>query len=379
MELGVERLLRQNRQLLKGKRVGLVTNYAVTDRKFRLVVDLLIEAKEWLVTKLFGPEHGMLGCAKEGEHVHSTVDPHTGLTAYSLYGDIQKPTAEMLENLDILVVDLIDIGVRYWTNIATTLYCIEACAELGMPCIILDRPNPISGVMREGNLLNLKFQSFVGFLAIPNRHGLTNGELALFYNSQLEKTCDLKVIPCSGWERSQMQPDTDIPLVSPTPNTTRFDMMLLYAGTCLFEGTNISEGRGTAHPFEVIGAPFANAHKVADIFNKSGLPGVIARPTYFVPTYKKYVGEVCEGVQLHVTDRTALKAVKTGLVLLEIFARLYPKNFEFLPPRAEDGRRFIDLLSGDDKLCRLVEIGRTNEYLQDLSHFNSTIQPFYLY
>ncbi|MCL6452266.1 MAG: DUF1343 domain-containing protein [Alicyclobacillus sp.] len=385
VRLGIEILLERHRALLRGKRVGLVSNYTVTDSALRPVIWLMMEGDEegeWQLAKLFGPEHGVKNSAKEGEHVASTVDEATGLPAYSLYGDTRRPTAEMLADLDVLVVDLHDIGSRYYTNMNTLAYCLEACAELGLPCVVPDRPNPIDGVTREGNILDMAFASFVGMHPIPNRHGLTMGELALFINNRLEKRCDLTVIPVSGWEPSMLLCETGLPFVPSSPNTTSLDMCLLYPGTCFFEGVNLSLGRGTTHPFEMVGAPFVKAHELTKWFNAQGLPGVTGRPVYFVPTYSQYTGELCEGVALHVTDARALEPVRTGITLLQGVAALYPNAFQFLG-LDRPGHPFIDLLAGTDRLRRLVEAGRASDYLDearaDLEAFNREMEAYELY
>lgn len=380
--LGIEVLLKKQRHLLTGKQVGLVSNYSTTNRHFCSVVDLLIDDDGWEVSKLFGPEHGMLGCAKEGEDVSSALDTHTGKIAYSLYGQDELPTPEMLDQVDILVVDLVDVGTRYYTNIGTMMNCVEACGELGLPVIVLDRPNPIDGVHREGNLLQPGFSSLVGMLPIPNRHGLTMGELASYHNQRLSRPCELTVVRAEGWKRNTTWPETGLPFISPSPNTTNFEMVALYPGTCLIEGTNLSEGRGTTHPFEIVGAPFADGHLVAKAFAEAGLPGVAARPTYFVPTYQKHSGALCQGVQLHVTDAHRLEPVKTGLILIETFAKLYPDQFTFLEAR-NDGRCFMDLLAGTEKLREMILAERALDYLKDslpdLADFNKEIPQFYLY
>lgn len=382
VSLGVETLIQSHRDLISGKRIGLVTNYNVTDSALRPIVSRLMEDAAWTVEKLYGPEHGMFNCAKEGEDVASGIDPHTGLPVYSLYGDTYRPTADMLSNLDALVVDVPDIGCRYYTNMNTLAYCIEACAEIGLPCIVLDRPNPISGTMREGNLPDSEFKSFVGLLDIPNRHGLTMGELALLHNRSLSKPASLTIVPCEGWKRSMWQQDTGIPFVAPSPNTATLDMVALYPGTCLFEGTNLSEGRGTTHPFELIGAPFVDAFELASAFNQRRLPGVVARPTYFVPTYKKHVGVVCEGIQLHVTDKRELKPLFTGLTLIDLVTTMYHQDFEF-SHTDKAGRYFFDLLAGTDRLRKLVDAGRTMEFMAEceasLETFERSVSELLLY
>ena len=382
IRLGIEELLTNEAHLIRGKSVGLVSNYTVTDARLKPVIQRLAESETWKLTKLFGPEHGVKNSAKEGEHVDFSLDEETGLPAYSLYGPNKKPTQEMLADLDVLVVDLYDIGSRYYTNMNTLAYCMEACAEAGLPCVVPDRPNPIDGVTREGNILDMDYQSFVGMHKIPNRHGLTMGELALFINARLRKPCDLKVVKMTGWSRHMLLSDTEIPFVPSSPNTTSLHMCLLYPGTCLFEGVNVSLGRGTTHPFEYIGAPFVKAHELTNWFNQQGLPGVVGRPIYFVPTYSQYTGELCEGVALHVTDALALNSVRTGITLLQGVATLYQNDFEFLG-LDRPGKPFIDLLAGNNRLRAYVQEGRALDYLEEsrdeLKTFNADIRDIELY
>ncbi|KLU58857.1 hypothetical protein CEB3_c48750 [Peptococcaceae bacterium CEB3] len=381
VRLGIEELLTKRVDLLHGKKVGLVTNYAVTDVCLQPVIRILASSTGWQLSKLFGPEHGVRISAREGENVDTGVDEATGLPAISLYGPNKKPTPEMLEDLDVLVVDLHDIGCRYYTNMNTVAYCIEACAEVGLPCIVLDRPNPIDGITREGNILDLDFKSFVGMYAIPNRHGLTMGELALFMNHLLVEPCSLTVVPMTGWERRMLLSDTGIPFVPSSPNTTGLDMCLLYPGTCLFEGVNLSVGRGTAHPFEYIGAPFVDANQITDWFNRQGLPGVKGRPVYFSPYYSQYKGELCQGIALHITNRRTFEAVKTGLILLQGVAELYADNFQFLG-HDRLGRAFIDLLAGGP-ISEFIQQGHVLNYLaesaESLEVFNQEVRQFQIY
>lgn len=379
--LGIEVLLSQQQDLLRSKRVGLVSNYTATNSRFQPVIDLLLDGDSWRLVKLFGPEHGVKNAAKEGEHVASEMDDHSGLPVYSLYGELHKPTPEMLTGLDVMVIDLPDIGTRYYTNMNTLAYCLEACASVGIPVIVADRPNPIGGVVREGNLPDPAFYSFVGMYPIPNRHGLTLGELAQLHNDGLNSRADLMVVRAEGWSRQQMLPDTGLPFVPSSPNTNSLEMCLLYPGTCLFEGTNLSVGRGTAHPFTVIGAPYVDGHQWAQVFNEAELPGVRARPLYFIPSYSTHQGELCGGVQLHVTDRHVLQSVRIGLVLLQTAFSLF-KEFELLPPQG-GGPWFLDLLAGTDRLRHLVSQGNAEAYLGDsrsaVEQFTHTVQPYLLY
>lgn len=381
-KLGIDELLGNRRDLLRERCVGLVSNYTVTDSRYRPVIQCLAESDEWQLVKLFGPEHGVKNSAKEGEVVDSTVDEATGLPAYSLYGPNKKPSMEMLEGVDVLVVDLPDIGSRYYTNMNTLAYCMEVCGELGLPCIVPDRPNPINGVTREGNILHPDYSSFVGMHPIPNRHGLTMGELAGFINSQLPKPCELTVVRMTEWTRDMFLTDTGLPFVPSSPNTTGLSMALLYPGTCLFEGVNVSLGRGTTHPFEYIGAPYIQAHVLTSWFNRQHFTGAVARPIYFVPNYSQYTGELCEGISIHVTDSRALQPVRMGVMLLQAVAELYPDNFRFLGID-KSTKPFIDLLAGTSKLREYVGAGRALDYLDEaqgqLEQFNQSIQSFELY
>lgn len=378
---GIEVLLAQRRDLLRGKRVAYVGNYTVTDSRLRTVIDLLWDAHEWRLSVLFGPEHGVKNAAREGQSVASEIDPHTGLMSYSLYGDLYRPTAALLQDIDVLVIDLPDIGSRYYTNMSTLAHCLEVCGERGLPVVVLDRPNPLGGVRREGNLPEKSYYSFVCLYPIPIRHGLTMGELALFYNSGLEQPADLTVVRMEGWERAQMFPATGLPFVPTSPNTNSFEMCVLYPGTCLFEGTNLSAGRGTAKPFCIIGAPWINGHQTAHAFNTLKLPGIIARPTYFTPWYSIHQGQLCSGVQLHITVAEILEPVRAGLALLQIIAQEY-QDFAFLAG-ADHTLPPLDRLAGTDKLRQAVSQGRALAYLDavrpDVEAFATAIKPFLLY
>jgi uncharacterized protein YbbC (DUF1343 family) len=378
---GIEVLLAQRRDLLRGKRVGYVGNYTVTDSRLRPVIDLLWDSPEWRLSVLLGPEHGVKNAAREGASVASEADPHTGLMSYSLYGELHKPTSAMLQDIDVLVIDLPDIGSRYYTNMSTMAYCLEACGELGLPVVVLDRPNPLGGVHREGNIPEKSYYSFVCMYPIPNRHGLTLGELARFYNSELGPPADLTVVRTEGWERGQMLPATGLPFVPASPNTNSFEMCVLYPGTCLFEGTNLSVGRGTANPFSIIGAPWVNGHQVAHTFNALRLPGIIARPVYFTPWYSIHQGKLCSGIQLHVIDAEIVKPVRAGLALLQIMAHEY-QDFAFLPGSGNNPPP-VDRLAGTAKLRQAIHQGRALDYLDEarpgVEAFANHVKPFLLY
>jgi uncharacterized protein YbbC (DUF1343 family) len=382
MKLGLDVFLENHIHLFKGKRIGLVTNLTGVNRDLVPTIDLFHDHPDIRLTALYGPEHGIRGDAKEGEEVASSTDPYTGLPVFSLYGPTKKPTPEMLEPVDVIVFDLQDIGSRYYTYIYTMAYVMEACGEQGMPFVVLDRPNPIGGTAIEGNLLESELKSFVGLFPIPNRHGLTIGELALLYQHEFGISCDVTVIPMEDWTREMYFDRTGLFWVPPSPNSTGLDMSILYPGTCLIEGTNLSEGRGTTRPFEFVGAPFIEGYRLAKTFNQLGIPGILARPISFVPTYQKYMNVRCEGVQLHVVDRRKIHSLQAGLALLETIAELYPKDFAFREA-ASNGNRFFDLLAGTKQLRNKVLNGETAEFLEEcepqLDRFKDQIKPYILY
>lgn len=382
MKLGLDVFLEKHSHLYKGKRIGLVTNLTGVNRNLVPTIDLFHEHPDLQLTALYGPEHGIRGDAKEGEEIASSTDPYTGLPVYSLYGDTKKPTPEMLEPVDVVVFDLQDIGSRYYTYIYTMAYVMEACGELGKDFVVLDRPNPIGGNAMEGNLLEPELKSFVGLFPIPNRHGLTIGELALLFKHEFGIQCNVTVIQMEGWARDMYFDQTGLFWVPPSPNSTGIDMSILYPGTCLVEGTNLSEGRGTTRPFEFIGAPYVDGYSLAKTYNQRKIPGVIARPISFVPNYQKHLGARCEGVQLHVVDRHILNSLKAGLILLETIAGLYPNDFAFRQA-SENGKSFFDLLAGTKDLREKVVNASTNEFLEvcesQLEKFRGQVKPYLLY
>lgn len=345
---GIDQLAAHTK-LLQGQRLGLITSPTGLTSDFVSTIQLLHE--RFHLAALFSPEHGVRGDAAAGARVDAYVDPLTGVPVHSLYRrDSKRMTPEMLDAVDAVVYDIQDVGIRYYTYIYTMLYALEDCAKAGKPFIVLDRVNPLDGITVEGNVLKPGFESFVGNYPLCVRYGLTAGEVATMANDQMGWHAELHVVPCQGWERSMLFPETRRIWVHPSLNMPRFETALLYGGTCLFEGTNLSEGRGTSFPFEMIGAPYIEPEALAAEMNGKRLPGVRFRPVYFKPTTSKHVGELCGGVQLYVTDPRALKAVETGFTLLETIRRNY-EAFAFLPPGQENGKPFIDLLSGD-KLYR---------------------------
>lgn len=339
---GLEVLLGRKRALLAGKRIGLITNPTGVTRDLQSAVDLMARAADFKLAALFGPEHGVWGDAQAGAPVADQIDARTGLPVYSLYGTTRKPTPAMLEGLDVLVFDIQDIGARFYTYPWTLALVMQAAREAGIGVIVADRPNPIGGVKVEGPVLDPALESFVGAYPIPIRHGMTMGELALMMNRDFAIGCDLHIVACANWRRAQDATQTALPWVPPSPNMPSVDTALIYPGTCLVEGTNLSEGRGTTKPFELIGAPFVDAHALADRLNQRNLPGARFRPAWFTPSFSKHQGQLCAGVQIHLTDRTALTPVETGIAILLDVANLHRNAFSFLPGNPP----FFDKLAG---------------------------------
>ncbi|KIL49549.1 exo-beta-N-acetylmuramidase NamZ family protein [Jeotgalibacillus soli] len=362
VKLGIEMFLSTCADQYAGKRVGLITNQTGTNSRLITTIQLLHEDPRINLTVLFAPEHGITAVAKEGEKLSNSIHRETGLPVYSLYGDTKKPKDEMMSTFDVILFDLQDIGARYYTYIYTMAYMMQACAKHDKEIIVLDRPNPIGGEVVEGNLVEENFRSFVGLYPIPNRHGMTVGELAKYFNEEFNIHCTLTVVKMEGWRRQMSVMDTGLPWIPPSPNTTNYHMMLLYTGTCLIEGMNVSEGRGTTQPFEIVGAPFIDGGQLQQTFNAIGLPGVKARAISFKPTYQKYKDETCQGIQLHVTSPSELESWKTGVYLVKTIYDLYLDHIVFL--RSDLSRHpMFDLISGSDKLRNAILQGEISPYL----------------
>jgi len=346
MELGIDVLLKDQLNLIKGKRVGLITNPTGVDGNFKSDVDLLFNNPNVNLTALYGPEHGVRGSEQAGGYVPYYIDDETGLPVYSLYGPTKKPTPDMLKNVDVLLFDIQDVGTRFYTYIYTMAYAMQAAAENHIPFIVLDRPNPLGGDTVEGPVLEPKYSSFVGMYPIPLRHGMTVGELAKLFNKEFNIGADLTVVEMKGWKRSMYFDDTTAPWVLPSPNMPTLDTALVYPGAALIEGTNVSEGRGTTRPFELIGAPFINGLELANQLNGLNLPGVKFRSASFEPTFSKFQGELCNGIQIHVTDKEKYEPVLTGIAVVKAIHDLYPSDFQF---RAENsqGISYFDQLIGN--------------------------------
>jgi uncharacterized protein YbbC (DUF1343 family) len=353
---GLEVLLRDRRDLIAGRRVGLLANQGSVTRDLVSGVDLLHAGAGVQLVALFGPEHGLQGAAQAGEAVAAATDQRTGLPVYSLYGETRAPTPEMLADLDVLLFDVQDSGARYFTYPSTLLLVLRAAA-VGLKVVVLDRPNPLGGRAVQGNVLDPAFTSFVGAHPVAIRHGLTLGELALLMNDEAGIGADLAVVPAAGWRRSQWYDETGLPWVPPSPNLPHLAAVALYPGTCLLEGTNVSEGRGTTQPFELCGAPWIDGERLRALLAERLPAAVRPRRCVFVPAFSKYAGQVCEGVALHVFDRAALDPVAVGVQLLFALRDLYPEQLAVSPPAPGAARPFLDLLAGSDALRVTLQAG----------------------
>ena len=381
---GLDVLRREGHPWLRGRRVGLITNPTGVTHDLQSGIDILSRHPDCRLVALFGPEHGLRGDVQAGVPLEVTTDPHIGLPVYSLYGATQRPTPEMLQGVDLLIVDLQDGGVRFYTYLWTMAYAMQAAADHGIPILVLDRPTPLGGEILEGPILNPAFASFVGLYPIPIRPGMTMGELARLFNGEYGIGAELDVVCCQGWQRGLWFDQTGLPWVMPSPNLPTLDSLTVYPGTCLIEGTNVSEGRGTTRPFELIGAPWVDAYRLAEAMNALKLPGVRFRPVFFTPTFGKYQGESCAGIQLHVCDRLALRPVALGVHLIQVLRQLHPEHFAWWPPREPEGRWPIDLLAGNDTLRRQIEANvPADEIIANwepgLREFAARRRPYLLY
>ena len=323
LKLGIERLA-EYRAVFAGKRVGLITNQTGIDSMGTPSAVLLSRSVQ--LTTLFSPEHGIQGNEREGATIGHSTDPRTGLTVYSLYGNTKRPTPEMLKDIDVLCFDIQDVGARFYTYISTMAYAMEACAQHKKQFVVFDRPNPIGDAV-EGNMLELEYRSFTGYFPIVQRHGMTVGELALLFNTEYGIHCNLTVIPMEGWDRETFFDELPLIWVPPSPNIPSPQTALVYAGICLFEGTNLSVGRGTTMPFQYLGAPYIDAYRLAEQLNRLGLKGVYFLPAFFTPSLSLYAGQLCGGVQIAVTDRHSFTPVKTAIAMFYELKRLYPNEF----------------------------------------------------
>jgi uncharacterized protein YbbC (DUF1343 family) len=352
---------------LKGARVGLLVHPASVNRKFDHAVDLFMRSGKCKLTSLFGPQHGILGETQDNMvEWKGFRDGKTGLPVFSLYGKTRKPRPFMVKDIDVLVVDLQDVGARYYTFIWTLELCMQACIENGKSVIVLDRPNPIGGEEIEGTVLDPHFSSFVGNRSLPARHGMTIGEIACYLRDEFYSTLDLHVVNMEGWKRGMLFQETSLPWVMPSPNMPGVETALVYPGMCLIEGTLLSEGRGTTRPFEIFGSPYIDPDAIVKRLSGFRLPGVIFRPLYFQPTFQKYKGKLCGGAQIHVTERERFKPFKTGVAVIKAVHDLYPDRFQWkAPPYEYEKKKLpIDILAGTDRVRKGIERGEGLEHLE---------------
>ncbi len=385
---GIDRLLADPGKYLKGKRFALLVNQSSVAADGKYLFEALL-ANGFKPEKIFAPEHGMFGTEQDQITVADEVDGFTGLKAVSLYGQTKeelKPKASDLDGLDALVVDIQDIGCRYYTYAYTMAFCIEACAARGIEVIICDRPNPLGGVVVEGGVVHRGCESFVGAYPLAVRHGLTIGEIALLLNAAEQWNARIQIVELLNWSRAWLYAQTAGLWVQPSPNMPTVDTAIVYPGTCLFEATNISEGRGTTHPFEIIGAPYINPKLYAEALNALKLPGVFFRPLYFKPTFHKFKDEACGGVFVHVTDVQIFESFYTGLAMVKAAHDLWPKEFDWRrePYEYVADVLAIDLLSGSAQFRLNVEAcGRLQdyrgEYQIEAQKFAQSAKEFFLY
>jgi uncharacterized protein YbbC (DUF1343 family) len=403
MKLGVDVLFGQQLDLIRGKRVGLITNPTGVDGGFRSIIERFRTHRDVKLAALYGPEHGVRGNAQAGEYVPFYRDEHLGLPVFSLYGQSQKPPADMLTNIDdymrsydtqhtgktverdmlqsieVMVFDLQDVGTRVYTYVATMAYAMQAAAETGIPFVVLDRPNPINGVAMEGPILEYpQHSSFIGLYPVPLRHAMTAGELARLFNERfLPRKAALTVVPMDGWRRAAWFDETDAPWVMPSPNMPTLDTAIVYPGQVLLEGTNLSEGRGTTKPFELFGAPWIDGFVLARELNALALPGAAFREAWFTPTFSKFVGQRCGGCQVHVVDRDAFRPIATTLAILQTVRNLHGRKLEL---HAD----YFDKVMGASRVREAFERGDSVDaivasFAAGLAEFSREREPFLLY
>lgn len=386
-KLGVEILLDEKIGLIKGQRVGLVCNQASVLPDLSHVADVFGERDDFELTTLFGPQHGIRGDVQDNmiETPH-TIDERTGVPVYSLYSETREPTEEMLANLDAIVFDMQDVGCRIYTFVYTMANCMRAAKKFGKKVIVCDRPNPIGGIGVEGNVTETEFTSFVGQFEIPTRHGMTCGELAKMFNEHFGIGCQLEVVTMDGWRREMWFEETRLPWILPSPNIPTVDTCVVFPATVHVEGTELSEGRGTTKPFELNGAPFIDPYVWTAELEKYNFAGVAFRHSFFRPTFQKWAGQTCGGVQIHVTNREAFTPVIVGITMIKTAYDLYTEHFQWKQSAYEyvfDKNPF-DVVSGTDKIRKQIEGGvPLNEIEADwakgLQEFGVARTPYLLY
>ncbi len=394
---GTDLLIERNFDLLKGARVAVLVNQASTDRNFVHLLEHLAANSQVKLLRIFAPEHGLWGGPQDMESVSSTVEPRTGVPIVSLYdgtADGLSPKEDQLKDIDILVADLPDIGSRYFTYAQTIALTMAVAGKTGTKVVVLDRPNPIGGGQIEGSPLRAPFRSFCGMLPVPQRHGLTLGELSVMYEGGFGAQgdaypacrCDLQILKTEGWSRRAYADEAKSSWVIPSPNMPTLAAAIVYPGMCLFEGTNVSEGRGTTMPFEYVGAPFIDsfAWRTQTLNEAFALNGAVLRPITFIPKFQKWAGHSCNGLQIHVTDRKAFQPFRWGLALISALRKLYPAEFQWRTDTYEfiDTIPAIDLLYGSDRFRKTVDgSGDLSEIEKEITEFEqwfTSVRPPYL-
>jgi uncharacterized protein YbbC (DUF1343 family) len=387
VRLGLERLIDgPDRKLIAGQRIGLVSNPASIDSRIVHASDRLASG-DWTLTAIFGPQHGFRSDLQENmiESPHAR-DAKRRVPVFSLYSETREPTSEMLADVDVLVIDLQDVGTRIYTYIYTMANCLRAARTHGIRVVVCDRPNPIGGDGIEGATLDPAYESFVGQFAIPMRHGLTIGEAARLFNDHFGINAAVDVVPMEGWRRSMYFDETGLPWVLPSPNIPTFDTTVVYPGAVLFEGTELSEGRGTTRPFELIGAPWIDPERYADAMNARGIRGAYFRPAFFEPTFHKQAQKGCGGCQIHVTDRAVFPAMRVAVEMLDEFKREAPREKLWRDPpyEYEHVKPPIDILYGSSRLRQGIDSGEAPasimaDWDRDEAEFRTLREKYLLY
>jgi len=386
VETGLDIVEKQWPRQLRGARTGLVVHPSSVNRTLSHAVDCFLKSRKAKLRALFGPQHGIRGETQDNMiEWKGFRDKKTKLPVYSLYSRTRKPEAEMLKDIDVMVIDMQDVGARYYTFIWTMELCMQACEAAGKSMVILDRPNPLGGKMTEGPVLTMEYSSFVGQRPMPVRHGMTIGEIGNYLKNEFYPSLDFHVIAMRGWNRHMWFDDTGLPWVMPSPNMPTLDTAVVYPGMCLLEGTNVSEGRGTTRPFEIFGAPFVDPDRLVNYLAGLKLPGVVFRPTYFQPTFQKHAGTLCGGAQIHVTNRERFRPFKTAVGILTAMIDLFGKRFQWRRPpyEYELEKMPIDILAGTDRvrtdIQRVVPLGEMEAWWnEDGRAFNRKIRKQYL-
>ena len=381
---GIEVFLANPPKEIVGKRVGLITNHSGLDRQGNTTIDLLAQSPHVKLVALFSPEHGIRGVAES--RVNSGVDEKTGLPVHSLYGETYKPTPQMLEGVEALIYDIKDLGVRQYTYESTMALAMQAAAEKGIPIVVLDRPNPVTGTIIEGNILEEPFKTFVGIYPVLSRHGMTMGELARMYNAEQKIGAQLIVVPVEGWRRAMWGNETGIPWINPSPNIRRLEAAIHYPGTVFFEAINVSEGRGTNAPFEQIGAPWLKHTELAQIMNNMKLPGIRFEPVTLqvaAESNRKYAGQQINGIRFEITDRNTYRPLAASLLMIEQIRKLHPAEFEWRGANQRDNMSTIERHGGTRELRAAIENGTVAQLLkkweQDQAKFRAMREQYLLY